>query len=578
MSQNNNGAAFGAGAGIGALGGLIGLGGAELRLPLLIGVFGFQGLAAIILNKALTLIVVITALPFRTGDVPFSEVLTHWPVIVNLWAGSLIGAWVGAAWATRLSSRVLYQTVASMLLLIAVVFFFGHARTADAPLLSGWLLIAAGVVAGFGIGVVAAMLGVAGGELLIPTLILLFGLDVKLAGSMSLAVSLPTMLVGFTRYSLDQSFSVLRRGWRFLVVMAAGSVVGSFIGGRLLLGVLSNTVMLPIVALVLVYAAWRIWRHDPNPSEHRASDGEKAHGGAGEEPHHIPARIAQKLRGADIGLVMVDPVPAEAAVLRRDRIVIGLALAVLTAIAWSYLLWLLAEMDMAGMDMSGFRTIPAGGGLMMPTHMPWLAKEFAFVFAMWAMMMVAMMTPSAAPMVLTYARVGRAQGTPLAATVWFIAGYFLVWVAYSLLATMGQWALERTGLLNSEMASTNHVLAGLLFVAAGSYEWTVLKHKCLSQCQTPFLFLTRQGGFRRDAPGSVMLGLRHGAYCVGCCWALMALLFVGGVMNVLWIGLLASFILLEKVTPRRLIPKVAGAVLIGAGTWLLSMGMGLELH
>src|SRR5262249_37973115 len=156
--------------------GLIGLGGAELRLPLLIGVFGFEGLSAIILNKALTLTVVITALPFRTRAVPFSEVLTHWPGIVTLWAGSLIGAWVGAGWATRFSSRALYRVVASLLLFIAVVFFFGHGRTVDAPLFSGWLLIAAGVVAGFGIGVVAAMLGVAGGELLIPTLILLFGL------------------------------------------------------------------------------------------------------------------------------------------------------------------------------------------------------------------------------------------------------------------------------------------------------------------------------------------------------------------------------------------------------------------
>ena len=173
----------------------------------------------------------------------------------------------------------------------------------------------------------------------------------------------------------------------------------------------------------------------------------------------------------------------------------------------------------------------------MPAHTPWRAMEFAFVFAMWTVMMVGMMTPSAMPMILTYARVGRhaeAQGTPLVATVWFVAGYFLVWVAFALLATLVQWALERTALLDTAMASTSNILGGLVFVAAGSYQWTRLKDVCLTQCQMPFAFVMRHGGFRRDVPGCLLLGLRHGAYCVGCCWALMVLLFVGGVMNLLW--------------------------------------------
>jgi predicted metal-binding membrane protein len=246
---------------------------------------------------------------------------------------------------------------------------------------------------------------------------------------------------------------------------------------------------------------------------------------------------------------MLGPVPTEPAVLRRDRFIVGLTLALLTALAWSYLLWLSADMDMGGMDMSGFRMIPSGMGRMMSAQTPWRPMEFAFVFAMWAVMMVAMMTPSAVPMILTYARVGRhteAQGTPLAATLWFAVGYFLAWVAFSLFATLMQWALERTGLLDSAMASTSNVLGGIVFVAAGAYQWTRLKDACLTQCQKPFLFVVRQGGFRRDALGCVMLGLRHGAYCVGCCWALMALLFAGGVMNVLWIVLLALFVLLES--------------------------------
>jgi predicted metal-binding membrane protein len=288
-------------------------------------------------------------------------------------------------------------------------------------------------------------------------------------------------------------------------------------------------------------------------------------------------RVAQKLRNAGLGCEIVTFVPTETAVLRRDRIVVILALTLLTALAWSYLLWLSADMAMGGMDMGDFRMIPSGMGLMVPAHTPWRAMEFAFVFAMWTVMMVGMMTPSATPMILMYARVGRqteTQGTPFAATVWFTAGYFLVWVTFALLATLVQWALERTALLDSWMASTSNVLGAFVFVAAGSYQWTRLKDVCLAQCQTPFPFLMRQGGFRRDAPGCVMLGLRHGAYCVGCCWTLMALLLVGGVMNVLWIALLALLLLVEKVTPfGRQIAPIACMVLIALGALLFSMGI-----
>ena len=153
----------------------------------------------------------------------FAEISGHWPIIVNLLTGSLVGAYVEASWATRLRSETLYKIIAVLLLVIAGVLLFAHG-TADGtvPPLTGAYLIVAGVVAGFIIGVLASLLGVAGREFLIPTLILLFGADVKLAGSLSLAVSLPTMLVGFARYSRDQSFSVLRANWPFMIAMAAG--------------------------------------------------------------------------------------------------------------------------------------------------------------------------------------------------------------------------------------------------------------------------------------------------------------------------------------------------------------------
>ncbi|MFD2181722.1 sulfite exporter TauE/SafE family protein [Rhodoplanes azumiensis] len=256
----NPAAAFGGGALIGTLGGLIGLGGAEFRLPLLIGPFRFRALEAVILNKAMSLVVVATALPFRAGTVPFATVAANWPTIVNLLAGSLLGAWLGAGWATKLGSRTLYRVLAVLLVLIAVVLVLGHGTTGAEPLFSGGWQIVAGIVAGFAIGVVASLMGVAGGELLIPTLVLLFGADIKLAGSLSLAVSLPTMIVGFTRYSRDSAFAVVARNKSFVLVMAAGSIAGTFVGGRLL-GIVPDPVLLPILALILVVSSVKVWRH-----------------------------------------------------------------------------------------------------------------------------------------------------------------------------------------------------------------------------------------------------------------------------------------------------------------------------
>jgi uncharacterized membrane protein YfcA len=251
--------AFGAGAIVGILGGLVGLGGAEFRLPLLIGGFRFVALEAIILNKAMSLVVVATALPFRASTVPLSMVASNWPIILNLLAGSLFGAWFGAGWATRLRSQTLHRVIAILLASIAAVLTFGHEVSGSAAVLLGAAQSVSGVIVGFVIGVVAALLGVAGGELLIPTLVLLFGVDIKLAGSLSLAVSLPTMLVGFARYSSDRSFAVLGQNRAFVLVMAAGSIVGSLIGGRLL-GIVPTALLLPTLAAILIISAVKIWR------------------------------------------------------------------------------------------------------------------------------------------------------------------------------------------------------------------------------------------------------------------------------------------------------------------------------
>jgi predicted metal-binding membrane protein len=291
---------------------------------------------------------------------------------------------------------------------------------------------------------------------------------------------------------------------------------------------------------------------------------------ANEDAHQIAARIMQAFRDARVSTELLDPAPTETALgtlVQRDRIVVALALTLLIAVTWSYLLWLSVDMGTTGgMDIPGFTMVPVGMGLMMPEHAPWRAMEFVFVFIMWAVMMVGIMTPSAMPMIFMYARAGRhaqSQSTPLVATVWFVAGYFLVWVSFALLATLVQWALEPNAFLDPSMPHTSNVLGGLMLVAAGSYQWTRLKDICLAQCQTPLAFLMRRGGFRRDVRGGVLLGLRHGAYCVGCCWGLMALLL--GVTNLLWMVLLSLLVLLEKTTSfGRQIAAFGGTVLVAA--------------
>jgi predicted metal-binding membrane protein len=260
------------------------------------------------------------------------------------------------------------------------------------------------------------------------------------------------------------------------------------------------------------------------------------------------------------------------AVLRRERAVVVAALAILTALAWMDLAWLADDMAMGGMDMSGFRMIPAGQGLMMPASAPWQPIEFAYVFAMWIVMMIGMMTPSVAPMILIYARVSRQaemNGHPFAASAWFAGGYLVAWTGFSLAATFAQWALQRAALLTPTMESASNVLGGVVLIAAGVYQWTPVKEACLSYCQAPLSFIMRHGGFRREAAGALTLGFRHGLYCIGCCWTLMLLLFVGGVMNLLWIAALAVLVLLEKAMPfGKSVSRVAGIAFIVMGTWL----------
>jgi predicted metal-binding membrane protein len=259
-------------------------------------------------------------------------------------------------------------------------------------------------------------------------------------------------------------------------------------------------------------------------------------------------------------------------VLRRDRVIIAASLVVLTLLAWFDVIWLAKDMEMGGMDMTGYRMIPAGQTLMMPASAPWQPVEFAYVFVMWVVMMIGMMTPSVAPMILVYARIGRqATGSrPFTSVAWFTGGYFLAWVAFSFVATSLQWALERAAWLTPMMASASNIVGGLLLILAGIYQWTRLKEVCLSQCQAPLGFILSHGGLQRTTAGSLKLGFRHGAHCLGCCWATMVLLFALGVMNLLWIAALAILVLLEKVVPLgRWIARAAGLAFFAGGVWMI---------
>ncbi|MGK5557381.1 TSUP family transporter, partial [Actinomadura kijaniata] len=225
---------------------------------------------AVILNKAMSLVVVVTALPARLAAVPAAEVAAHWTVAADLLAGSLLGAWAGASWAVRMRAATLHRVLAALLALMAAALVATHAAGPGSLALPGPVQAVAGAAAGFGIGVVAALMGVAGGELLIPTIVLLFAVDVRTAGSLSLVVSLPTMLVAFARYSRDGSFAVLGAHRRFVAVMVAGSVAGALVGG-LLLGAVPDLVLVPALALILLVSAVKTARHAaPEPGDRAA--------------------------------------------------------------------------------------------------------------------------------------------------------------------------------------------------------------------------------------------------------------------------------------------------------------------
>ena len=234
----------------------------------------------------------------------------------------------------------------------------------------------------------------------------------------------------------------------------------------------------------------------------------------------------------------------------RDRLFLSGALAILTALSWAYLYHDATVGHCSRMDRAG----------------TWF--DFTMLLTMWTVMMAAMMLPSAAPMILMFAKVNRqraVRAAPALPVGAFVAAYLLIWTLFSLAATGVQWWLSSTEMLTMSMELVSRSAAAGLLLVAGVFQWTPLKRMCLQHCHTPFTFLMRY--WRDGRSGAFEMGLRHGIYCVGCCWAVMALLFVAGVMNLLWVLALSALVLLEKLMPK--IAKPAGIAMMIAGILVL---------
>lgn len=250
---------------------------------------------------------------------------------------------------------------------------------------------------------------------------------------------------------------------------------------------------------------------------------------------------------------------------RRDSILIVSCVALATILAWLYLIHLGRQMSPA----TSYDQAMAAMG--MSSNTPWTATDFFLTFAMWAVMMVGMMAPSATPMILLFgaseARAGKKM--PFLGAGAFALGYLAVWTLFSALAALAQWGLHQAAMLSPAMSVLSPRIGGAVLVIAGAYQLSPWKNQCLTHCRSPLSFLMTH--WRPGRRGAFSIGAHHGAFCLGCCWALMAILFVVGVMNLLWVAVLTVFVLLEKVGPKgALLARLGGVGLIVAGiVWIV---------
>jgi predicted metal-binding membrane protein len=245
--------------------------------------------------------------------------------------------------------------------------------------------------------------------------------------------------------------------------------------------------------------------------------------------------------------------------LQKDRLLVFSGLAVLTILGWAYMIHMAMNMTGTGMNMTK------------PCLMHWGMGDILHLFVMWTVMMAAMMLPAATPMIMMFANVNgqRTSGeSPLLPTWFFVLGYLAVWTAYSGLATLAQWGLHLSALLTHHMVITSPLLGGLLLLAAGIFQWTPFRDACMSRCRSPLGFLMTE--WREGRRGALIMGLKAGLFCVGCCWLLMTLSFVLGVMNMIWMAAITAFMLVEKVIDNKWISRIVGLLLVAWGLWVLA--------
>jgi predicted metal-binding membrane protein len=251
------------------------------------------------------------------------------------------------------------------------------------------------------------------------------------------------------------------------------------------------------------------------------------------------------------------------AMLRRDRAITVLGLAGIAALSWVYLIWM--DWGMRHMEV-GMKMV------IMPAMQHWTASDLLLVFLMWTIMMIAMMVPTVSPIILLFAEINRRrneqQRGKFLMTGQFLVGYLTAWTGFSLFATLAQWGLLTAALISPMMEVTNKALGGGLLLIAGLFQFSPLKYACLIHCRSPLGFLATE--WRQGSWGAFRMGLKHGSYCLGCCWALMGLLFAFGVMNLLWVAGLSAFVLLEKIAPAsQLVSRLSGLLFIGWAAWIV---------
>jgi predicted metal-binding membrane protein len=515
------------------------LGGGEFRLTVLTHAIGFPARVAISLNLLVSLVTLTFALVVRNQAVPLSTVMQHGPEMAGLAIGGILSAAYGTRLVTRLSDRHLTLLMAALLAAIGVLLLveaFVPFQRAALGMDSVIVRAISGALIGLLVGVVSSTLGVAGGELLIPTLVFIFGADIKVAGTASVLISLLIVATGLWRY--HRAGALVMRGGapRIAASMSAGSLVGAVLGG-FAVAFAPTTLIKIVLGLVLLVSATKIAYHarPPQPSEES---------GAGRNELVVPHEDT--------------PHAAFDLLSWRPNVAVIVALLSVSVVAWA---GTIAQADsmrfmVMGIGQIGYRDQGS--------------MDAVSIVAMWSTMMAAMMLPTIVPMVLAHRAVALRRSESALSTFAFVTGFALVWSAVGLAVWLaypvfGQWSQD-----DAAHSLWRLMLAASMLFYAGLYQFTGWKRHCADMCRKPLTFVFTHNS-HRGVGRAFRAGVMHGEYCFGCCWAAMMVLFVVGLMNLLAMAILFVLFFLEKNWKHgRAVANVAGIGLMMLGLAVLA--------